>query len=183
MPSLPTLPTSTGLPVKSMKAKALAKKAQQRYARKKKAGQKVIPLTVPSLLPPNPFHPAASTYQVQSSRSPALIAAQSGITGRRILECCGRRLLAPHPLQASAIYPLRPPPLSSRKVPRTQEDAAAGVSACSISSSRSLSMTPVSTPSRTDFMSACITPSSSHSSISEPSPSDPADSVDRSGVG
>ena len=75
-PSLPTLPTSTGLPVKSTKVKALAKKAQQRYTNKNKAGQEVVPLTAPSLLPPNPFHLAASTYQVQSSRSPALIAAQ-----------------------------------------------------------------------------------------------------------
>ena len=180
-PSLPTLPTSTGLPVKSTKAKALAKKAQQRYARKKKAGQKVVPLTVPSLLPPSPFHPAASTYQVRSSRSPALIAAQERYY----------RLQKTGVLRASAIGTppvaskrnLSPaPPLSSRKVPRTQEDAAAGVSALSISS-RSLSMTPVLTPFRPDFMSACNTPSSSHISISERSPTGPADSVDRSGVG
>ena len=44
-------------------------------------------------------------------------------------------------------------------------------------------MTPVLTPFRPDFMSACNTPSSSHISISERSPTGPADSVDRSGVG
>ena len=37
-----------------MKEKTLAKKAQQRYASKKKATQKVVPLTAPSLLPPHP---------------------------------------------------------------------------------------------------------------------------------
>ena len=54
-PSLPKLPTPTGSPVKSTKVKALAKKAQQRYASKKKAGQKTVPLRALSLLPPFRF--------------------------------------------------------------------------------------------------------------------------------